>query len=344
MEISDIPIAEPKQQTTIEPKSGRPYPGLVKRMRTAFLLIILACVLMISAEFGGILSWGIIGCTYLFLVLVALELISACSAPSSDIEDAVVMDAMVMDEGGMDEGLGLIGKCTIFLSLLLTPSVVLFLRADSAWFFQQHAQHFMLPYIILGSALSLFFSLFPVLFQSKVHIIIIEKKVLERLLAVLFVGVGGGTLMSLVSGEHVMRLFLWFTAVNAMNDSGAYFIGARFSSPSLSPVLSPKKTVLGSLGGLFCGIGTGLLLSFLLTGTLSHHTEPSLLLLLLGTSAIVVLAQLGDLMKSIIKRAHGMKDMGTTLPGHGGMLDRLDGMLVSCPIFAAFYLLLQALG
>ena len=334
MEVSEIPTTESKQQSKTEPKSGRPYPGLVKRMRTATLLILLACILMVGAAFGGILSWGIIGCTYLFLVLVAIELVSACSAPSSDIEDVTIRD----------ESLGLIGKCLLFLSLLLTPTMVLLLRSDSSWFFQQHSQHFMIPFIILSSALSLFFALFPVVFQSKTHIIVLEKKVLERILAVLFVAVGGGTLMSLVSGEHVIRLFLWFTAVNAMNDSGAYFIGARFSSPALSPVLSPKKTVLGSLGGLLCGIGTGLLLSFLLTGTLARSTEANALLFLLGTSAIVILAQLGDLMKSIIKRAHGMKDMGTTLPGHGGMLDRLDGMLASCPIFTAFYLLLQALG
>gem|GEM_PF-889973 len=302
------------------------YPGLMKRLRTASLLILLAVALLIGTTLSPLLSWGIILCTYLFVMLVAAEIVAACSTPSENSEEDITF----------------VGKLVFFLSLILTPTTILFLRYDAAWFRSQHAVHFMLPVILLASSISLFFALFPVIFQNKSSITAIEKRVLERIIAVILVALGGGTFVSLVSGEHVFRLFVWFILVNAMNDSGAYFVGARFSSPSLSPVLSPKKTVLGSIGGLGCGMLTGFMLSFLLTSTLSTPANsPSNLLLCTGTLAVILIAQLGDLMKSIIKRAHGMKDMGTTLPGHGGMSDRLDGILASCPVFAAFYLLLQ---
>src|SRR5690606_31890534 len=89
--------------------------------------------------------------------------------------------------------------------------------------------------------------------------------------------------------------------------------------------LSPKKTVSGSLGGWCLGILSGALLAVLLPDATTWY-QAACLALLVG-----IAAQAGDLCKSYVKRLHGVKDMGAILPGHGGVLDRVDGLLCAAP-------------
>ncbi len=119
-----------------------------------------------------------------------------------------------------------------------------------------------------------------------------------------------------------------------ISDSFAYFTGMLFGKHKLIPEISPKKTVEGSIGGIvFCG------LSFMLYGALiTHFVEAANrmnLALLFGYGAIVsVVAQIGDLSLSALKRQFGIKDFGKVFPGHGGMLDRFDSILaVSLVLF-----------
>jgi phosphatidate cytidylyltransferase len=105
------------------------------------------------------------------------------------------------------------------------------------------------------------------------------------------------------------------------NDSGAYFAGRAFGRHKLYPAISPAKTVEGAVGGLVATVG------LLLAG---HFTvAPSITLVdcfLVGVPASV-LGPIGDLVESMIKRSAGVKDSGKLLPGHGGMLDRIDALL-----------------
>ena len=199
----------------------------------------------------------------------------------------------------------------------------------------------MFPHILLGSAVSLFACLLPIVFQTTTQIQIVEKRVLERIVSVFLVSVGGSSFISLVSSPVAAQLFFWFVFVVAMNDSGAYFVGARYSSPALSPVLSPKKTILGSVGGLVIGFIAGLVALFVLPLGVKGWSLTRWGLFLSGMLVLILLAQLGDLLKSMIKRSHGIKDMGSVLPGHGGVLDRIDGILMACPFFLAFFVLLK---
>lgn len=117
--------------------------------------------------------------------------------------------------------------------------------------------------------------------------------------------------------EAVLYVFLvvWAT------DTAAYFAGRYFGGKKLAPAISPGKTWSGAIGGTFAGLLTGALLA------ISLNSEP-VILALIGLLLSVV-AQAGDLAESAIKRHFGVKDSGNLIPGHGGVLDRLDGIVTA---------------
>lgn len=110
-------------------------------------------------------------------------------------------------------------------------------------------------------------------------------------------------------------------------DVAAYFVGRKFGKKKLIPAISPNKTWEGSFGGLAASIIVGLFLGYYLL--------PNTNLITLGISCAVagILAQSGDFYESLIKRVAGEKDSGSLLPGHGGFLDRFDGILFALPVF-----------
>jgi phosphatidate cytidylyltransferase len=113
-------------------------------------------------------------------------------------------------------------------------------------------------------------------------------------------------------------------------DVGGYFVGRRYGRRRLAPTLSPKKTVEGLYGGV--GLAT------LLGGAWALFTGLGTALLALAP-VFAVAAQAGDLFESGMKRRAGVKDSGTWLPGHGGVLDRLDGLVPVAVLTAAAHLL-----
>ncbi|MFC6841466.1 phosphatidate cytidylyltransferase [Xanthomonas theicola] len=112
-------------------------------------------------------------------------------------------------------------------------------------------------------------------------------------------------------------------------DSGAYFAGRRFGRHKLAPRISPNKTVEGLIGGLLAGLicAAGF-------GWLAGVALPQLPGLLLVAAVSVLASVVGDLFESLLKRHVGAKDSGNVIPGHGGVLDRIDGVLAALPIFA----------
>jgi phosphatidate cytidylyltransferase len=128
----------------------------------------------------------------------------------------------------------------------------------------------------------------------------------------------------LVPGDGPRRV-LTFVILTICSDIGGYFAGITAGRHPMAPVISPKKTWEGFAGSAAaCLIGGALCLTLLLHG----HVWQGLL----TGAAVVVAATVGDLVESMIKRDLDIKDMGSVLPGHGGILDRLDSLLVAAPV------------
>jgi len=112
-------------------------------------------------------------------------------------------------------------------------------------------------------------------------------------------------------------------------DTGAYFVGRKFGRRKLSPQISPNKTVEGLLGGLAAAVLAGLGFALLTGAGAAQLPAIAAAALIAGLFSVV-----GDLFESLLKRHAGVKDSGHLIPGHGGVLDRLDGVLAALPAFA----------
>jgi phosphatidate cytidylyltransferase len=120
---------------------------------------------------------------------------------------------------------------------------------------------------------------------------------------------------------------LWVFAVVWATDIGAYVIGRRFGGPRLAPRWSPRKTWAGLVGGAGCAALAG-------WGTAELVGTSPVLPLVLVSAGLAIVGQFGDLAESVAKRRFGVKDSSGLIPGHGGLLDRLDGLLAVVPAVA----------
>jgi phosphatidate cytidylyltransferase len=117
---------------------------------------------------------------------------------------------------------------------------------------------------------------------------------------------------------------LWMFAVVWLTDIAAYFAGRRFGGPKLWPAVSPKKTWSGFLGGLAAAVAAGAIV-VLVARRFGWDAPVPLGAVILASALASVASQLGDLGESALKRRFGAKDSGALIPGHGGVMDRLDG-------------------
>ena len=134
----------------------------------------------------------------------------------------------------------------------------------------------------------------------------------------------------LVRGEpHGSEWILLLLVIVMSGDSAAFYIGTSFGRRKLYPIVSPNKSVEGALGGLGGSIVGAIAAKYIFFAELTI-TDAVVMALVLG-----VLGQVGDLFESLLKRSFGVKDSGSIVPGHGGILDRLDSILFAAP--ALFY-------
>ena len=121
-------------------------------------------------------------------------------------------------------------------------------------------------------------------------------------------------------------------------DTGAYFAGRAFGKHKLAPVISPKKTIEGAVGGAVAAV-IGMLLYCLIMGTFFQMQVNFFAAIVFGVASAAG-SVFGDLCFSVIKRQTGIKDYGNLIPGHGGILDRFDSMMVVGPLAEALLILL----
>ena len=153
------------------------------------------------------------------------------------------------------------------------------------------------------------------------------------LFPILYLGLPLGALAAirLTGREAVVLLALGII----VSDSAQYYTGRAFGRHLLAPAISPKKTVEGAIGGVLFG-GAAMTI-----GGLRVFPDASLTIVLLMSATVVAVGIVGDLFESLLKRSAGLKDSSHLIPGHGGVLDRIDSWLFAGPVFYVFARYLQ---
>ena len=154
------------------------------------------------------------------------------------------------------------------------------------------------------------------------------------LLPLLYIGLPLGALAAvrLIGGREAVLLLM---ATIVISDSAQYYTGRRFGKRPLAPAISPKKTVEGAIGGIVFGTAA------MFAGGLRVFPTAGPLMLLLVSATVVGMGIVGDLFESLLKRSAGVKDSSSLIPGHGGVLDRIDSWLFAGPVYYVFTRYLQ---
>jgi len=150
-----------------------------------------------------------------------------------------------------------------------------------------------------------------------------------ELSSIVFVIIPGSYLINLRAMQHGLFWILLCVLAASLADVSAYLFGSAFGRHKLSPKISPNKTIEGYISGIFAAGLAGLAMGLFYP---MDRPDVSILMLVLFTGIVAIVTPLGDLAKSIIKRSFSLKDTGNLIPGHGGMLDRLDTILWAAPI------------
>ena len=139
-------------------------------------------------------------------------------------------------------------------------------------------------------------------------------------------------------GEYGIYLVWMVFIASWISDTFAYLTGMLFGRHKLAPVLSPKKSIEGSIGGIAGSALAGALFGFLFSSKAGQEINMVVVCAVLGAFGSVI-SQIGDLAASAIKRNHEIKDYGHLIPGHGGIMDRFDSVIVTAPIiyFLVYY-------
>ncbi|MET0692826.1 MAG: phosphatidate cytidylyltransferase [Propionibacteriaceae bacterium] len=151
------------------------------------------------------------------------------------------------------------------------------------------------------------------------------KDTAASLAIIAYVPLLGSFAALMLAGEHGAARVVTFLLIVVMNDVGGYVAGVLFGKHQMAPKISPKKSWEGFAGSVIFGVASGVLMAI-------YGLEvPFWVGILLGVTLVAV-GTCGDLIESMIKRDLGIKDMSSFLPGHGGVMDRLDSLLLAAPV------------
>jgi phosphatidate cytidylyltransferase len=174
-------------------------------------------------------------------------------------------------------------------------------------------------------------TLFGVWFFQEDNVKTAIDQISFTLFGILYIAGLGGCYLLIRNFEDGNLLILFLFLITWLGDIAAYYWGKNFGKTPLAPIVSPNKTVEGSIAGLLGSLTAGLIAGFLF---LDHIMIGHCLLVAFICGSI---GQLGDLAESLLKRHAGIKDSGNILPGHGGVLDRIDSLLFAGPAFYCYF-------
>ncbi len=282
------------------------YPNLKQRTVTAALLVGALCLLLVFASLACVFRVLLYGAALLAIGGAAWEF-SMFAAPRSSNR--------------------LLRSAYMLISLAAPSAVVLHTVANYSC--SGLPAQAVVASVMAGFVASFLLGVSLLVWSGRHSLDEARRTAQEVFLALILLGFCGASLLGLTTLMGSPRLLTWLILVVCSNDIAAYFCGVTLGGPKLAAALSPSKTVSGAVCGLLVGSGFGYLLyEYLLT-------QQAGLSGFIFSCAIVLAAQLGDLSKSYLKRLHQVKDSGQLLPGHGGILDRIDGILCAAPLLLA---------
>jgi len=224
-----------------------------------------------------------------------------------------------LEVGRIVEGCGALYRAVIALAFT-TPALVVLLNFLAQSGLASAEEQLQRGYIS-GGVVAALLTCALLMFDMRVDLRAGAERAVSLLLGFILIGLGGGAFVAITLQSQGGAAVGWLVAVVCSSDIAAYFTGRSLGGPRLAPAISPGKTVSGALGALVASAVVGGLLNALLPSAVSAGVA------LLLAIAVSCASQVGDLTKSVIKRFWGVKDSGSLLPGHGGVLDRVDGML-----------------
>ena len=182
-----------------------------------------------------------------------------------------------------------------------------------------------LGFIISIVAFNLISSSLIVLTQFKSDPFILENFT-KQILGIIYIPILLCFLVMIRNGTDGMLWIFFLLLVVFAGDIGAFYVGSYFGRYKLCPSVSPKKTIEGSIGGLSSNLVVGVLFKYIFLPWLPLGVS------ILFSLSIGIAGQVGDLFESSLKRSADIKDSGSLLPGHGGILDRIDALLFAAPV------------
>lgn len=294
---------------------------LQKRVTTAALLIVPLVVLLIGAAFSRILQICLVLVAAAVCIIAAWEFTRFCRLQYANVKSGLSFFLFTATPT--------VGATLFYLSEVLLPNSG-----------NQYNEFFLALFIvavaILAFAASVAYWLYELNWKEKDSTPLADEVLIWSFLFIL----GAPSLVFVATS---WELAFWLVLIIALNDSCAYFAGKAWGRQRLAPRSSPGKTIVGSIAGLVIGALVAGLLPYFLYLDLFFNEQQSFIFRMclsvgLGTVCIV-LAQLADIVKSHGKRLHAVKDSGAILPGHGGVLDRIDGLLGGAVAILGYYLL-----
>jgi phosphatidate cytidylyltransferase len=224
---------------------------------------------------------------------------------------------------GLKELLAMKKKTLLSISGLISILILLVLVIPQQYLIHIGVHFDVFPVIVLGVL-----TLLTITVISKNEYTFEDAAV--SILTVLYVGYGFYAFLNVRLSENGLAMLFLILFMIWATDSGAYFVGKSLGKTKLWPAISPNKTIEGSLGGVLAALVVALIFQLI------YPIFDTLIYALFIAIVVGVAGQLGDLIQSAFKRYYGVKDAGTLLPGHGGILDRFDSTIF---VFSLLYVL-----